>query len=282
MEPRTIVILLAGAGVIVLSVSGLVEIGSRAGPYEEPFSPASLGVSISGEYLASPPRGTQGPGGICVPAGDACTPPRLAVDLSFSGLPRLGGDAAYRASLRDELGNALALGDLRQDGPLHRLQHNETRDAQAYVWVRVEAALAGASGPGLHVLSLDVAGKGRDAPHVVDASTRTQIMEGEGRVRVAEIGAASKSVTAVGELRPAAATPGWTYRAWFEPILPQAAWIALGELGDPAQASGPLRLDARVEHIRLEDQGRLVVTVEPADSERLEPGLPAFAARFPV
>lgn len=277
------VIGVVGATVILLSLGGLVEIHSRAGPLQAPLAPVEFVVTYTGTYAAAPARGTIGPGNICVPAAGetACTPPRLRVDLAVSGLPRLPSGANYHVFLVGA--QLLALGVLEPAQTEHRIHYDEARDGRDFRTLSITAEAEPSTSPGpLQVLAIDVAGKGQTAPAPIAGSSTTTFGRGVGTVRAAEIGAFAKSSTAVGDLSGLPELPGWTYQAWF--VTTQDAYIYLGpwevDGKDPSRAS----LDGRVERIRLEDQGRFITTLEPRDAVMTDAplGAVAFHVEFPT
>ncbi len=275
------VIALVGATVIILAAAGLTEIHSRAGPFEEPLVPASIPLTTTGTYIATGPRGTQGPGNVCVPApGETqCSAPRLRVDLAIAGLPMPTGTARYQAFLIGD--DTHSLGSFRASDGRHRLDYDETRDGRSYRELVVTLEKEEAAAPtGITVLTIDVAGRGQTAPATLANVSGATIASGTGTIRAAEIGAFAKSTTAVAELSGLPGFEGWTYHAWFVTI--DGAYISLGEWELDEQDPTHATLDGRVEKIRLEDQRLFLTTLEPADASPSESplGPPVFVVDF--
>ena len=275
------VIAVAGAMVILLSLAGLAEIHSRAGPFDAAIDPVDVPLSVTGSYLARGPMGQVGPGGVCVPPGP-CQGPVLRVALSLSGLPAITG-TTYAGFLTTTVGDVVALGDLRSANGAWTLQHESEQDARAFNFLAVSLHTAPASKEpsDFPVFTADVSGKGQETPADLRASTNAFPHAGSGVIRAAEIGAFAKSTTAIGNLAGAPRPTGWTYYAWFASVdvgsfTPLGAWEANG----PAS---PILLDARVENMRLEDQSGLLTTLELSGTDPSAPsGFPVFRAAFPV
>lgn len=275
------VIALVGATVIILATAGLSEIHARAGPFEEPLVPASIPLTTSGTYVATGPRGTTGPGNVCVPAAGEtqCSAPRLSVELAVAGLPMPTGTARYQAFLIGD--DTLSLGSLVASLGRHGLDYDEARDGRSYRELVVTLERTDAASPtGITVVTIDIAGKGQTAPATLANVFGATIASGTGTVRAAEIGAFSKSTTAVAELNGLTDFEGWTYHAWFVTI--DAEYIPLGAWQVDENDATHATLDGRVEKIRLEDQRLFITTLEPEDaSPAASPlGPPVFVVDF--
>jgi hypothetical protein len=289
MNASNLVVGLVGASVVALALAGIVEIDARAGPYEQPLTPAAVPYEATGSYRAMAAEGTTGPGGICVPdqVGGACREARTIVELSIQGLPHMGDEAAYVAFLAGAGVDPLPLGALTRADGAHGVQFDEPRDATSYRQFVVTLETdpeAQAPGP-LRVYARDVAGQGRSQPLDLAAAGVAIVVDGQGLVRLAEIGAMSKSVTAVGQLSGAPPVEGWTNHLWFASLTTPTDHTYLGPLERTDDPTADAVLDARVEHLRLEDQRQLLITLVPEDSE-LAPsgpiGFPAFSASIPT
>lgn len=276
---------LAGASIILLSGLGLTEIHSRAGPFEEALVPALIPLEVTGSYVARGPTGTTGPGGVCVPpTGETqCSGARAIVDVAIQGLPLVADGARYQGFLVGPA-ETWSLGVLTPGGGQHRIRVDEQRDAREFLELRITLELGAAETPGtLEVVSLNVAQQGQQTPHDLAQSSSATVGTGMGTLRAAEIGAFSKSTTAVGALQGVSLPEGWEYHAWFV-SSDGGSYLDLG----PWEQSGAdlmrAELDGRIEKVRLEDQGAFLTTIEPMGSGqgRSAPnGLPAFRVDFP-
>jgi hypothetical protein len=137
----------------------------------------------------------------------------------------------------------------------------------------------------LRVYMRDVAGQGRAAAFDLGLPGVATVVDGQGLVRLAEIGAMSKSVTAVGRLSGAPHVDGWTYHLWFATITTPTEYHDLGALERSEDATADAVLDGRIERLRLEDQRQLLITLVPEDAD-VTPGgpigFPAFSASVPT
>ncbi|HEX9817102.1 MAG TPA: hypothetical protein VGB18_08995 [Candidatus Thermoplasmatota archaeon] len=274
------VIAVVGATVIFLSAAGLMEIRSRAGPFEEPLVPAGIPLTARGTYVASGPRGTPGPGNVCVPAAGEtqCAPARTSVELSIAGLPTPPGTARYQAFLVGE--DTLSLGSLVASDGRYVLRFDEARDGRSYrELVTTLENLEGATPMGVALLTFDIAGQGQTAPATLSQISAPIIATGTGTVRAAEIGAFAKSTTAIAQLDGLTEFEGWTYHAWF--LTTDGVYISLGAWERDDAVAGHATLDGRVEEMRLEDQRLFLTTLEPAGADGVLPvGVPAFVVDF--
>lgn len=285
MAAKHLVVGVAGALIILLAVAGLMEIDGRAGPYEKPLQPAEVTLAVDGQYQATGPQGSTGPGGVCIPdtPGGGCAPARLEVELHLAGLAPMAPEAHYVAFLTGSGLSPIALGTLSHEDDGHTLDAQEERDAREYETLVValhKDAAAATPGP-LRVYAADVADRGQDAPYDLPAAATATLLQGTGTVRATEIGGFAISTTATGDLTLDVPLSEWELHAWFTPHTATGEPVHLGtwEFTDTARQA---ILDARVERLRLEDQRAFVTTFTPAgvDGDAADgiDGFPVFTA----
>lgn len=267
MAAKHLVVGVAGALITLLAVAGLMEIDARAGPYEKPLQPAELTLAVEGQYQAAGPKGSTGPGGVCIPdtPGGECAPARLAVDLRLAGLAPMAPEAHYVAFLTGPGLSPIVLGTLSHEDDRHTLDAQDDRDAREYetLVVALHKDAAAATPGALRVYAADVADHGQDAPYDLPAAATVTLLEATGSVRATEIGGFSISTTAIGDIALDAPLAEWELHAWFTPHTATNEAVHLGtwEFTDDARHAV---LDARVERLRLEDQRAFVTTLTPA------------------
>lgn len=250
---RDVVIALTGGAVIVLATVGLVTGALREGPLDGRLEPVRLDVHVAGIYHAAGPTDVNG---LCLqPPCEA----RTTIDLTFHGLPQVGYDAVLEAGDR-----RVDLGALRPSGDAFTLRYDEAEDhrgadALVVTWGSED------------VLRFLVVAEMRMA---IDSTLGARVLTPPGDYHATEIGGVS--VSTVVDIEIPGAPPGERqYHAWFESA---DGWTDLGALDSDGSGS---TLDARVEHLRLEDQLRLVVYLEPEGAAPAEPvGFPVLAAEL--
>lgn len=285
MKTKTWVIAVVGGLVMVGSVSMLVEIDARAGPYESILVPATQRVASEGHYQATGPTGSIGPFGVCIPdqPAGACSPARLDVSLRLAGLPDLGDYGSWVVSLTGPAEPTLRLGALGRADGAHQGAWSPELDGRGFDRIVVGLETDEAAGESMPVVGfervIDDAGAGQRVD--LGGEYVMRVAGGSGSVRLTEIGGFGISVTAVGELL-ADRLGAWTYHAWIERTDAPGEWTYLGawEWVDAARAT----LDSRVASVRLEDHDRFVTVVVPPASNEVGPpsfALPGFEASFP-
>lgn len=252
---------IVGALAILIAVAGLVIVEARSGPFDHRIGQATVSTALSGtiQVTTGGPAGTDGT--LCAAGPPVCEDPTTEVDLEMTGLPVLQGPASYAGFLTGA-DRVLPLGVLSLDGETYHLETTEDEDARELD--RLVISLTQGSDPEAPspfvVLEVPV-DLGDGAAELAD---RFEAGLGpiQGRLSVAQVGAAEVSATADAMIEGLAAEPGWTYRAWF--VDEEGVDTPLGELSQ--EDAGTWVLDARVERVILAEQDRFLVTLLPEGS----------------
>lgn len=269
MTSRDATVTAIGGLAVLLALGGWAIVEANTGPFEHELGPAEHGTQLEGTYLV---RDGSASSPLCGSPGteEACDP-ETEIDIVLTGLPVLGGQAAYAAFLTDGQ-RTIPLGPLEAHDGIHALGFMGEVDGDVYGVLML--ALADADDPTtpvveLHTWTLPTSG-GETVS--LDESADIRLAPAEGSLSLAQIGAVEIAVTADARIEGLPAADGWHYEAWL--VDEEAgAWTALGELASDEETHV---LDARMERVHLVDQDRFLVTLEPPAAAGDEP------AGFPV
>lgn len=255
---------LVGALTIAIVVTGLVIVEANTGPFQHRVQPTVVPVELAGTYTVE--DGSASSPWCSSQVADQACDPSTEIELAIEGLPSLAG-AGYAAFLVDG-DRREPLGELEATEEAHELAYTGDVDADTFEHLRLAIVDASGSQPvPLHDQLLPTSGG--DAMPMDDAFA-VQLGEASGDLALAQIGAVEIAVTADARIEGLPEAGDWRYEAWLVDD-DTSRWTPLGELA--TDADGPQRLDARQERVKLADQDRFLVTLEPpTDARMAEPG----------
>lgn len=279
---RDVFVALLGGAVILTVAVGLVLIESREGAREHELEPVRHPVQVRGSFETESGQGTMGPEGSCIPdfPMTECRPARTRLDLHVEGLPLFSGDGHYVVFLVGGDEGPLLMGSLEEQEDAMVLTSDQEQDATSYedLVITVDRE-PDPRDPNDLVVYQRTIGPVTDGSVDLSAETTMGVQRGGGEVRTSQTGAVTVSALVDAQMTDLPRLSGWTYHAWYvdEDRDPVAhSYLGEVEMGpDDEQAT----LDVRKERVRVEDQERFLVTLQPDGDVRDGPaGFPAYQA----